>query len=295
MNFKDSELLLSKLSKLSPDNLRDDEQLLEDRYLFFMQKNLDAFKEQLRSIRKKHSKTQVEVAKYLGITQAAYSGVESGSIIPRIDFIKKLSDYYEEDPSVFLDFDKLDISGITESVPLFAYYDIESLSFEEFYSKLQELRNSARAGRKIIIDDPNHIPDIYFEVAASECIDFFYHVADDVMEPLVPKDSYVAFDIRSIKDVSLEEKLRITNNKIVLLSINNGPVMLRRVFFDGSIVTITDSNHRYPSRSFPIRNNEVIIKSVTDRISGDSSSNDSVITAEAITMYGIAKKVIREL
>ena len=71
--------------------------------------------------------------------------------------------------------------------------------------------------------------------------------------------------------------------------------MLRRVLFDGAIVTLTDSNHRYPSRSFPIKNNELIIKSVNDKIVGNSSSSDSVITADAITMYGIAKKVIVDI
>ena len=300
MNFKDSDILLVKLSKLTADDISNDEKALEDKYVFAMMQNIEAFKEQLRSIRKKHSKTQVDVAKYLGITQAAYSGVESGSIIPRIDFIKKLSDFYGEDPSVFLDTVDFGYKGTTERIPVVFRGEIESLSFGDFCLKIQDLKRRACSPfNPDDIDVPldEYIPDskLYIESPTSTGIDYFFCVPDDAMEPTVLKGSFAACNFSSIKDLSLEDKLRITNNRIVLLSINNGPVMLRRVLFDGAIVTLTDSNHRYPSRSFPIKNNELIIKSVNDKIVGNSSSSDSVITADAITMYGIAKKVIVDI
>ena len=52
-------------------------------------------KDQLQKIRKKHNKTQQEIADILGITQSAYAYYETGRNEPDIETLKKLADYYE--------------------------------------------------------------------------------------------------------------------------------------------------------------------------------------------------------
>ena len=120
MNFKDSEILVAKLSKLCPGVPVDEEQCLESAFFYSIRDKMGPFKDQLRSLRKKHSKTQVEIANYLGITQAAYSGWESGSVIPKASALKELAEYYDEDPSVFF--------TRSAAEPILGLYDLSAVT-----------------------------------------------------------------------------------------------------------------------------------------------------------------------
>lgn len=52
-------------------------------------------KDQLITLRKKHKKTQEEIAKVLGISRPAYTAYESGNRQPDYDSLIKLAAYYE--------------------------------------------------------------------------------------------------------------------------------------------------------------------------------------------------------
>ena len=49
----------------------------------------------IRNLREDKDKTQVELAKYLNITQTTYSKYELGRISIPIDVVIKLADYYD--------------------------------------------------------------------------------------------------------------------------------------------------------------------------------------------------------
>ena len=125
---------------------------------------------------------------------------------------------------------------------------------------------------------------------------FFYVVTDDSMEPTVVKGSLVSVSHAVFMGGTDEQKFSRANNKVVLLSIKDCPVMLRHVFFEGDLVTLTAANPNYASRSFPLDINEGVISSITDK-GRFSSSNDnkSIILVKSITLLGIAKEMIVEL
>ena len=116
------------------------------------------------------------------------------------------------------------------------------------------------------------------------------------METTVVKGSLVSISHAVFMGLTDEQKFSRANNKVVLLSINEGAVMLRRVFFEGDLVTLTASNPNYASRSFPLNRDEGVISSITDK-GRFSSSNDnkSIILANSITLLGIAKEMIVDL
>lgn len=72
--------------------------------------------------------------------------------------------------------------------------------------------------------------------------------------------------------------------------------MLRRVFFEGDLVTLTVPNPNYASRSFPLDINEGVISSITDKGRfSPSNDNKAIILAKSITLLGIAKEMIVDL
>ena len=288
MNFKDSEILVAKLSKLCPGVPVDEEQCLESAFFYSIRDKMGPFKDQLRSLRKKHSKTQVEIANYLGITQAAYSGWESGSVIPKASALKELAEYYDEDPSVFLDL-------ITED-------ELEYCSFEQLYEKIFHIKSSKNMGDRK--QDPankdNSSPSLISSVRfrnspVSSGIDYYFEVPDESMSGTLIKGSIVSVNLSSLRGLSQKQILSLANNKIALLSIDNGPVMLRRVFFDGDLVTLVASNPNLVSRSFPLEKNNGVLSSISDTINFFSSRGDSIITADSIAVLGIAKEMIVDL
>lgn len=52
------------------------------------------FNKRLKTLRKEKRRTQEDVAKFLDIKRATYSGYERGVIMPPYDKIKKLADYF---------------------------------------------------------------------------------------------------------------------------------------------------------------------------------------------------------
>lgn len=303
MNFKDSELLVSKLLKVRPNANFDDEEDLEAAFFICIRDNTDEFKEQLRAVRKQHSKTQAEIAKFLGVTQAAYSGWESGSSFPKASSIKELAEYYDEDPSIFLSFINENDLEHTESVPVLVKEDLDYCSPALLNIKLHNIKkyfNKSEAEIGHTIHNKFLKPDFatgqFKKVPSSSAVDFFYVVPDDSMEPTVVKGSLVSVSHAVFMGHTDEQKFSRANNKVVLLSINEGPVMLRRVFFEGDLVTLTAANPNYASRSFPLDINEGVISSITDK-GRFSSSNDnkSIILAKSITLLGIAKEMIVDL
>ena len=302
MNFKDSEILVAKLSKLCPGVPVDEEQCLESAFFYSIRDKMGPFKDQLRSLRKKHSKTQVEIANYLGITQAAYSGWESGSVIPKASALKELAEYYDEDPSVFLNLITEDELEYTDSVPILVKEDLDYCSFEQLYEKIFHIKSSKNMGDRK--QDPankdNSSPSLISSVRfrnspVSSGIDYYFEVPDESMSGTLIKGSIVSVNLSSLRGLSQKQILSLANNKIALLSIDNGPVMLRRVFFEGDLVTLVASNPNLASRAFPLEKNDGIIRSISDKINFFSSRSDSIITANAITVLGIAKEMIVEL
>lgn len=131
---------------------------------------------------------------------------------------------------------------------------------------------------------------------SSSAVDFFYVVPDDSMEPTVVKGSLVSVSHAVFMGGTDEQKFSRANNKVVLLSIKDCPVMLRRVFFEGDLVTLTAANPNYASRSFPLDINEGVISSITDKGRFSSyNENKSIILVKSITLLGIAKEMIVEL
>ncbi len=303
MNFKDSELFVSKLLKVRPNTNFDDEEDLEAAFFICIRDNTDEFKEQLRAVRKQHSKTQAEIAKFLGVTQAAYSGWESGSSFPKSSSIKELAKYYNEDPSIFLSFINENDLEHTESVPILVKDDLDYCSPALLSMKLHQIKknfNKSETDLRNSIHNKFFKPDFttgqFKKVPSSSAVDFFYMVPDDSMEPTVVKGSLVSISHAVFMGGTDEQKFSRANNKVVLLSIKDGPVMLRRVFFEGDLVTLTAANPNYASRSFPLDTNEGVISSITDK-GRFSSSNDnkSIILAKSITLLGIAKEMIVDL
>lgn len=56
---------------------------------------MEALYRNIRNLREDKDKTQVELAKYLNITQTTYSKYELGRISIPIDVVIKLADYYD--------------------------------------------------------------------------------------------------------------------------------------------------------------------------------------------------------
>ena len=50
--------------------------------------------ERLRTLRRKHNKTQQEIADYLHISQSAYAFYETATKEPKIDTLKRLAELY---------------------------------------------------------------------------------------------------------------------------------------------------------------------------------------------------------
>lgn len=302
MNFKDSEILVAKLSKLCPGVPVDEEQAIESAFFCSIRDNMDAFKAQLRSLRKKHSKTQVDIAKYLGITQAAYSGWESGSVIPKASALKELAEYYDEDPSVFLNLITDDELEYTDSVPVLVKEDLDNCSYGQLCEKLFQIKSSKNMGDRK--QDPayqdNSAPSFISSVRFRNCpassgIDYYFEIPDDSMYGTLIKGSLISVNLSSLRGLSNKQLFSLANNKVALLSIDNGPVMLRRVFFEGDLVTLVASNPNLASRAFPLEKNNGVLSSISDKINFFSSRGGSIITADSITVLGIAKEMIVEL
>lgn len=83
--------------------------------------------DRLTFLRKKHNKTQQQVAEYLGITRPAYTAYETGSRKPDYETIEKLADYYD----VSVDF-------------LFGREDQYYEEAERLYEKILELPEEKR-------------------------------------------------------------------------------------------------------------------------------------------------------
>ena len=143
---------------------------------------------------------------------------------------------------------------------------------------------------------PSLISSVRFRNSpVSSGIDYYFEVPDESMSGTLIKGSIVSVNLSSLRGLSQKQILSLANNKIALLSIDNGPVMLRRVFFEGDLVTLVASNPNLASRAFPLEKNDGIIRSISDKINFFSSRSDSIITANAITVLGIAKEMIVEL
>ena len=302
MNFKDSEILVAKLSKLCPGVPLDEEQSIESAFFCSIRDNMGAFKDQLRSLRKKHSKTQVEIAKYLGVTQAAYSGWESGSVIPKASSLKELAEFYDEDPAVFLDLITQEELEYTDSVPILLKEDLDYCSFGQLCEKLFQIKSSKKSTKEKRETEhkdnssSSAVSAVRFRNSpTSSGIDYFYEVPDDAMAGTISKGSILSVNISSLRGLSNKQLFSLANNKVVLLSIDNGPVMLRRVVFEGDLVTLVASNPNLASRAFPLEKNNGVLSSISDKINFFSSRADSIITADSITVLGIAKEMIVDL
>ncbi|USK56354.1 helix-turn-helix transcriptional regulator [Cytobacillus solani] len=84
-------------------------------------------KEQLVKLRKKHKKTQEDIAKILGITRPAYTAYESGNRQPDYDSLIKLAQYYD----VSLDHLLTGKEKVENKNENLFFFDMEGLTAEE--------------------------------------------------------------------------------------------------------------------------------------------------------------------
>lgn len=88
---------------------------------------------ELKQLRLKNGKTQAEVAKFLGITQASYANYELGKTEPDIKSLKKLANYYHTtiDYIVGHEVPYLINKSILSNVQLELFEKIQSLGDED--------------------------------------------------------------------------------------------------------------------------------------------------------------------
>ncbi len=86
----------------------------------------------LKELRKKHNKTQLEVAEFLGISRQAYSRYESSSREPDMETLSNIALFYKVSPQVFYidDMDK-HLDPDMDIVEMVARYQLKSTIYQD--------------------------------------------------------------------------------------------------------------------------------------------------------------------
>lgn len=261
MKFIESKLLLSKLREFFP-LLENKEDELSKAYYKVITFYSEEFCKNLKKIRLEKQFSQKEIVKILNITPTSYSAWETGSHLPKIDFIKSISDILGVDPSVFITFDKNSIISSSKKVPIIDQSYFRNSDFNSFEKLVREFSKDV------------YLASRYETVAVENRIDFLFDLVSDDMKSLnggIQPYSLISCSLVQFETKKKEDLIKIVDGKVVVLSLCKGPGILRQVLCDGQYMILRAWNEK-------VADKRVIING-TKKKSDDLTLDDVVIFA----------------
>ncbi|SKA66196.1 DNA-binding transcriptional regulator, XRE-family HTH domain [Succinivibrio dextrinosolvens DSM 3072] len=222
MNFNESIFLCDYLKTYFPDlSVDDDESLFEEAYLWALKLNHKHFRKKLKEYRENCGYSQTSISKALNVTQATYSSWETGKHIPKVEFIKKLTDLLNlQDPVQFI------VSAInkpfgSKSVPVLPPNFFVGLKPEIINTELEKYLSETSCIET-------------FRILESEKYDFAFKVTDTLMEGTqkkITKDSYLLCSFCSPQGLTKYQLLKFVSGMVAIVSCKGNSAIIREVQF----------------------------------------------------------------
>lgn len=240
MKFTESHLLLTKLREFFP-LLDNDEIELSKAYFKVITFYNEEFCKNLKKVRLEKMFNQKDIVRILKVTPTSYSAWETGLHLPKIEYIKAISEILQVDPSVFITFEHKSVSTVS-TVPILDKSFFAHSSFPDIQSIVNNPKeNGIRSFHPVCTG-----ADIDFCFDAGNCS------AMNGRDGISPR-FLVACKASHLKGKSKEEIFNSVNGSVCVVSVNGGEGLLRQVFFDGTVLKITSIDNTAEARIFPVK------------------------------------------
>lgn len=282
MKLSDSGKLREILKKYNPD-LKDTEESFIETYEKVMKGFPDVLRKKIRDARVAKNIGQVELSKLLNTTQSTYSSWERGAHIPKIENIIQLAEILNVDPSEFIELNPMGEHDRRE-LPILDKSWFSERNLDDFLSLIHSPKKFGVRSFRLV----------HTEAQEEFAFDVGFNTDMKNNEDGIRPHSLVTVTSTPLKGKTKEEILKIANGHVCVVSINNGPGLLREVYFDGSIVRFKAWNKDVESRVFPVLPNS--LASVVNFAGELIFNKDSVVLSlDNIEIFGIALECIQDL
>ena len=270
MNFSESNLLYKKLKLFFP-HLKGTEEDLCKGYIKVITFYSEAFCKKLKKTRLEKGFSQKDLIKRLSITPASYSAWENGNHVPKAEYIKAICEILEIDPSELISFDENnDFSSSSRKIPI-----IDCTFFHD--KKLKDMVSLVNN-----FSENEYLSNRFEYVAIENDADFLFDlVSDDMKSNLggIPAYSLISCSFAKSNDLSDPSFLKIVNGKIVVVSVCNGPGLIRQVLCDGQYLILRAWNEKVQDKRVSIIENKA----------------EDNLTMNDIVIFAFANREIRDL
>lgn len=261
---------------------------LEDAFENFLKGFPDLVRANIKKLRERSNISQRELAKKLNITQSSYSGWETGAHTPKVDNLIQMAELLEFDPYEFIgDYPFKNKSTYGISVPIF---DTEFFLNKRF-NKFSDVVYKA---------DPTNASEFGVKgfrpsTAATRDSFVFYNKSEDMLgvRNFIPANCMVYCNYAKIQGKSRLEKMAIANEKVALVSVNQGAPILRQVIFDSNTLTLRAWNDKVGDLVFPVTN--MMANAYSSQRNTMVTDRGDIILADEVELYGIAYEYVKEL
>lgn len=261
---------------------------LEDAFENFLKGFPDLVRANIKKLRERSNISQRELAKKLNITQSSYSGWETGAHTPKVDNLIQMAELLEFDPYEFIgDYPFKNKSTYGISVPIF---DTEFFLNKRF-NKFSDVVYKA---------DPTNASEFGVKgfrpsTAATRDSFVFYNKSEDMLgvRNFIPANCMVYCNYAKIQGKSRLEKMAIANEKVALVSVNQGAPILRQVIFDSNTLTLRAWNDKVGDLVFPVNN--MMANAYSSQRNTMVTDRGDIILADEVELYGIAYEYVKEL